>query len=52
MTAMKLGRRLHWDPEKEKSVRREHANRKMTDVGEDDEANKMLDYEHREPYLT
>jgi predicted dehydrogenase len=50
--AMKLGRRLHWDPEKEKFVRREHMNRRMTDVGEDDEANKMLDYEHREPYLT
>ena len=35
--AMKLGRKLRWDPKAEKFVG-------------DDEANKMLDYPHRAPW--
>ncbi len=47
---MWLGGRLHWDPGDEKFVKRERVNRRMTVAGDDDEANKMLDYEHRKPY--
>lgn len=36
--AMKLGRKLNWDPEKERFIN-------------DDEANSMLDYTHRAPWI-
>lgn len=48
--AMKLGRRLHWDPKAEKFVKRERVNRRVQVTGDDDEANALLDYEHRKPY--
>lgn len=48
--AMKLGRRLYWDPKKEKFLKREMVNKRMAVSGEDAEANAMLDYEHRKPY--
>ena len=35
--AMKLGRKLRWDPEAEHFIN-------------DDEANRMLDYPHRDPW--
>ena len=36
-TAMKLGRKLHWDPQAERFVN-------------DDDANRLLDYTHRKPW--
>jgi len=48
--AMKLGRKLHWDPRTEKFMKKEIVNRRPTMTGDDEEANAMLDYEQREPY--
>jgi len=48
--AMKLGRRLQWDPQAEKFVKRERIKRRWTVTGDDDKANALLDYEHRKPY--
>ena len=48
--AMKLGRRLHWDPVTEKFVKHEYVDGKPTVSGDDEEANALLDFEHRAPY--
>jgi hypothetical protein len=46
--AMKLGRRLHWDPKTEKFFKRDPRDRRKT--SDDPEANAMLESEHRKPY--
>ena len=46
--AMKLGRRLHWDPKTEKFFKRDPRNKRQ--VSDDTEANEMLTPEYRKPY--
>lgn len=49
--AMKLGRRLRWDPKAEKFVQYSYTTRGLKPTGEDDtEANAMLEYEYRKGY--